>query len=236
LDLAAGPDGAGGSGFAHPNDLESLVKEISSLGRQALAVPGDVSDEAAVEAAVTQASDELGPITLVANVAGGPGHTFGPLVSVDADAFQRVLDINLIGTWLVSRACANRMLAAGIPGRICNTSSQASKTGFELMGAYGAAKAAINILTQVLAKELGPSGIAVNAVCPGGVDTEPTRRFAEQFLQGGEGAEEYIRTRIPLGRLQTPEEIAAAISWLLSEEASGVTGATLNVTGGETLG
>jgi NAD(P)-dependent dehydrogenase (short-subunit alcohol dehydrogenase family) len=93
---------------------------------------------------VKTASDTLGPISLVANVAGGSGIGFGigPLVSIPATEFRRVLEVNLVGTRLVSRACANRMIAAGIPGRICNTSSQASKVGFVQMGAYSAAKAA----------------------------------------------------------------------------------------------
>lgn len=237
LDIAGGTARTGDVGAATRDDLTDVVAEIEALGRRAVALPADVTDEAAVEQAVQRASDELGVIQLVANVAGGTGFGFGvgPLVSVASDEFRRVLDVNLVGTWLVARACASRMVAAGANGRICNTSSQASKSGFEGMGAYSAAKAGINLLTQVLAKELGPQGISVNAVCPGTVDTEPTRRFAEQFLPNPDAIDAYVESRIPLRRLQSAEEIAASIAWLLSEDAAGVTGEALNVSAGETM-
>ncbi|WP_166459339.1 SDR family NAD(P)-dependent oxidoreductase [Amycolatopsis pithecellobii] len=237
LDIARPLPGGGGHATATGSDLDEVVAEIKSLGRRALALRADVSDEAQVEAAVQTASDELGPIGLVANVAGGSGFGFGigPLVSIPADEFRRVLEVNLIGTWLVSRACANRMISAGIRGRICNTSSQASKAGFVHMGAYSAAKAGINLLTQVLAKELGPQGISVNAVCPGTVDTEATRFVAQHLTGGPEGVREYIEREIPLRRIQTPEEIASAIGWLLSEDAAGVTGEAVNVSAGQTM-
>lgn len=238
LDIAGALPGAGDHGTGSGDDLAGIVAEIRALGRRAVAVSADVSDEEQVETAVAKASDELGPIGLVANVAGGTGIGFGiaPLLTVSADEFRRVLDVNLVGSWLISRACAGRMIAAGIPGRICNTSSQASKVGLESLGAYSAAKAGVNLLTQVLAKELGPHGISVNAVCPGTVDTEATRRFAEHHLGGRpEAIQEYIEARIPLRRLQTPEEVAASIAWLLSEDAAGVTGEALNVSAGETM-
>jgi NAD(P)-dependent dehydrogenase (short-subunit alcohol dehydrogenase family) len=89
-----------------------------------------------------RAGEELGPITLVANVAGGsgPGFGLGPLLNVPAPEFRRVLDVNVVGTWLVSKACATRMVGAGVGGRICNVSSQAGKRGFPLLGAYCAAR------------------------------------------------------------------------------------------------
>jgi NAD(P)-dependent dehydrogenase (short-subunit alcohol dehydrogenase family) len=234
-DVACVDIAVGGVGIATSEDLEAVAAEIRSMGRRALALSADVADEVRVEEVVDQATKELGPIELVANVAGGPLGSVGPLISVEPDQFRRTLDVNLVGTWLVSRACANRMMADGRGGRICNTSSQASKVGFEMMGAYSASKAGINLLTQVMAKELGPSGISVNAVCPGSVDTDATRRFAEQYLEDADQAEEYVKRQIPLRRLQTADEIASAIAWLLSDDASGVTGESLNVTGGETM-
>jgi meso-butanediol dehydrogenase / (S,S)-butanediol dehydrogenase / diacetyl reductase len=129
------------------------------------------------------------------------------------------------------------MVAAGVGGRICNVSSQAGKRGFPLLGAYCAAKAGIVLLTQTMALELGPQGIAVNAVCPGTVDTDLINRDAlfENLLGGPEGLAAYISREIPLGRLQSAEEIAAAIVWLLSDEARGVTGEALNVSAGQTM-
>jgi NAD(P)-dependent dehydrogenase (short-subunit alcohol dehydrogenase family) len=156
---------------------------------------------------------------------------------VPAAEFRRVIDVNLVGTWLVSRACANRMVAAGLAGSICNVSSQAGKRGFPMLGAYCAAKGAIILMTQTMALELGPAGINVNAVCPGTVDTDlvnPAGMF-ETMLGGPEGLERYLEREIPLRRLQSAEEIAAAIGWLLSDGARGVTGEAVNVSAGQTM-
>lgn len=233
LDIARQYDEAPMHGTATGDDLDDVVQEIESLGRRAIAVRADVSDEDAVESAVAEATAALGTVTLVANVAGGsgPGFGLGPLTMVPASEFRKVLDVNLVGTWMVSKACATRMVAAGVPGSICNVSSQAGKRGFPMLGAYCAAKAGVILLTQSMATELGPSQIRVNAVCPGTVDTNLVN-------PGGvmEGAmKEMILRDIPLGRLQPPEEIAASIVWLLSEDASGVTGEALNVSAGQTM-
>ena len=233
LDIARPYDEAPAHGVATEDDLGAVVREIEALGRRACAVRADVSDEAQVEAAVAEATEALGTITLVANVAGGSGVGFGvgPLVGVPASEFRRVLDVNLTGTWMVSKACASRMVAAGVGGRICNVSSQAGKRGFPMLGAYCAAKAGVILVTQTMAAELGPVGISVNAVCPGTVDTDLVN-------PGGamDGAmKEMILRDIPLGRFQPPEEIAAAIAWLLSDDASGVTGEAMNVSAGQTM-
>jgi NAD(P)-dependent dehydrogenase (short-subunit alcohol dehydrogenase family) len=129
------------------------------------------------------------------------------------------------------------MVAAGVPGRICNVSSQAGKRAFPMLGAYSAAKAGIILLTQSLALELGPSGIAVNAVCPGTVDTDliNPNGMLEQLLGGPERMAAFLEREIPLRRLQTADEIAAAICWLLSEEAAAVTGEAVNTSAGQTM-
>jgi NAD(P)-dependent dehydrogenase (short-subunit alcohol dehydrogenase family) len=239
LDIARGYDDAPFHGTASTDDLASLVDEIAALGVRAVPVVADVSDEAAVEAAVADASAQLGTVTLVANVAGGsgPGFGLGPLLGVPAAEFRRVLDVNVIGTWLVAKACATRMVAAGTGGRICNVSSQAGKRAFPFLGPYSAAKAAVILLTQALATELGPQGISVNAVCPGTVDTDLINKDAmfESLMGGPEGLAAFIAREIPLGRLQPAGEIAAAICWLLSDAASGVTGEALNVSAGQTM-
>ena len=153
------------------------------------------------------ATSALGTITLVANVAGGsgPGFGLGPLVGLPAGEFRRVFDVNVTGTWLVSKACASRMLAANVPGRICNVSSQAGKKAWPMIGTYSAAKAAVISLTQAMAIELGPSGISVNAVCPGTVDTDlsnPNGMFV-MMIGGEEGLDAYLAREIPLRRLQS---------------------------------
>ena len=233
LDIARPYEEAPAHGVASADDLGSVVAEIEALGRRGLAVQADVSDEEAVEIAVATATEVLGTITLVANVAGGsgPGFGLGPLLSVAPAEFRRVLDVNVTGTWLVSKACAGRMVAAGVGGRICNVSSQAGKRGFPMLGAYCAAKAAVILLTQTMALELGPSGISVNAVCPGTVDTDLTN--AGGILQQAFG--DAILRDIPLGRFQSAEEIAATITWLLSDDAAAVTGEAVNASAGQTM-
>jgi NAD(P)-dependent dehydrogenase (short-subunit alcohol dehydrogenase family) len=239
LDIARPYVDAPAHGTASGDDLASLVAEITALGARALPVEADVSDEHAVEGAVARASEELGTVTLVANVAGGsgPGFGLGPLLGVPAAEFRRVLDVNVVGTWLVSKACATRMVAAGVGGRMCNVSSQAGKRAFPFLGPYCAAKAGVILLTQTMALELGSAGIAVNAVCPGTVDTDLMNKDSmfENLMGGPEGLAAYIAREIPLGRLQSPEEIAAAICWLLSDSALGVTGEALNVSAGQTM-
>jgi NAD(P)-dependent dehydrogenase (short-subunit alcohol dehydrogenase family) len=218
---------------ASADDLDTVVADIEGLGRRGLAVRADVSDEEAVETAVGTATEVLGTITLVANVAGGsgPGFGLGPLLSVAPAEFRRVLDVNVTGTWLVSKACAGLMVAAGVGGRICNVSSQAGKRGFPMLGAYCAAKAAVILLTQTMALELGPSGISVNAVCPGTVDTDLTNPGG--ILQQAFG--DAILRDIPLGRFQSAEEIAATIAWLLSDDAAALTGEAVNASAGQTM-
>ena len=239
LDLAKPYDEAPTHGTASGDDLDSVVAEIQALGRRAVGVRADVSDAAQVEAAVAEASAALGPINAVANVAGGSGIGFGvgPLLNVGVDEFRRVLDVNLVGTWLVSKACAQRMVDAKVPGRIANVSSQAGKRGFGMLGAYCAAKAGVILLTQTMALELGSAQIAVNAVCPGTVDTDliNPNGMMETMLGGKDGLQAFVDREIPLGRLQSAEEIAAALCWLLSDDARGVTGEAINVSAGQTM-
>jgi NAD(P)-dependent dehydrogenase (short-subunit alcohol dehydrogenase family) len=239
LDLAKPYDEAPAHGTASADDLDGVVKEIQALGRNAIGVRADVSDPEQVEAAVAEATAALGTITAVANVAGGsgPGFGLGPLLNVPPDEFRRVLDVNLVGTWLVSKACAQRMVDAKVGGSIANVSSQAGKRGFGMLGAYCAAKAGVILLTQTMAMELGGSQIRVNAVCPGTVDTDliNPNGMMEMLLGGKDGLQAFIDREIPLGRLQSAEEIAATLCWLLSDDARGVTGEALNVSAGQTM-
>jgi len=129
------------------------------------------------------------------------------------------------------------MVTAGVGGRICNVSSQAGKRAFAVIGAYCAAKAGVILLTQTMALELGPQGISVNAVCPGTVDTDLLNKdgIFEQLLGGPDGLSAFVSREIPLGRMQSADEIASAICWLLSDDARGVTGEALNVSAGQTM-
>jgi NAD(P)-dependent dehydrogenase (short-subunit alcohol dehydrogenase family) len=240
LDIARPYADFPGYGVAAADELDEVVHEIEARGRRALALRADVSSADEVIAAVARAHEALGDIDLVCNVAGGAGlgMGMGPLLQIEEREWDRVIDVNLKGTWLVSRACAERMLAAGRPGRIVNVSSQAGKRGFPLLGAYCAAKAGVVLLTQVMAQELGPAGITVNAVCPGTVDTDLLNKDGQFELMIGaiEGSlERWIGREIPIGRLQTADDVAAAIVFLCSDDAGYITGEALNVSGGQTM-
>ena len=227
-------------GVATSDELDEVVAEISAMGRRCVALRADVSDSAQVDDAVAEAVGQLGRIDLCANVAGGAGIGMGagPLLQLGDEEWNRVLAVNLTGTYYVSRACARQMIAGGVAGRIVNVSSQAGKRGFAFLGAYCAAKAGVILLTQAMAIELGPFGITVNAVCPGTVDTDLTNKdgMLRMIVEAGEGDfDAWVRREIPLGRLQSSEDVAAAIAWLCSSDSSYVTGEAMNVSGGETM-
>jgi len=240
LDIARPYADFPGYGVASGDELSEVVQEIEALGRRALAVRADVSSWNEVHAAVASVHEALGGLDIVCNVAGGagPGMGLGPLLQIGEGEWDRVLDVNLKGTWMVARAAAERMVGAGRGGRIVNVSSQAGKRGFAMLGAYCAAKAGVILLTQVLAQELGPAGITVNAVCPGTVDTDllnKDRQF-EAMIGAIEGdVTRWIAREIPLGRLETADEVAAAIAFLCSDDAGYITGEALNVSGGQTM-
>ena len=227
-------------GVASADELDEVVGEIQRLGRRALALRADVSSWDEVHAAVARAHETFGHVDVCCNVAGGAGAGMGagPLLQIAESEWDRVIDVNLKGTWIVARACAERMLAGGRGGRIVNVSSQAGKRGFAMLGAYCAAKAGVILLTQVLAQELGASGITVNAVCPGTVDTDllnKDKQF-EQMVGMLEGDfQRWVAREIPLNRLQTPDEVAAAIAFLASDDAAYITGEAINVSGGQTM-
>jgi len=226
--------------LASADELDEVVAEIEKLGRRAVAVQADVSSWDEVHAAVTKAADALGTIDLCANVAGGAGFGMGagPLLQIGEAEWDKVLDVNLKGTWMVSRACAEKMMKGGRGGRIVNVSSQAGKRGFPMLGAYCAAKAGVILLTQVLAAELGPMGITVNAVCPGTVDTDllnKDHQMENMVTALGTTWDEWIAREIPLGRVQQPGDVAAAIAFLMSDDGSYITGEALNVSGGQTM-
>ena len=198
-----------------------------------------MSDEAAVEAAVARASEELGTVTLVANVAGGsgPGFGLGPLLNVGAAEFRRVLDVNVVGTWLVSKACATRMVAEGVGGRICNVSSQAGKRAFPFLGPYCAAKAGVILLTQTMAIELGARGHRGQRGVPGHGGHRPDE-------QGRHVREPDGRPRGP-GGLHRPRDPARPPAERRGDRGRhllaalrvgpGVTGEALNVSAGQTM-
>jgi NAD(P)-dependent dehydrogenase (short-subunit alcohol dehydrogenase family) len=240
LDIARPYDEFPDYGLASADELDEVVHQIEAMGQRAVAVRADVSSGEQVEAAVARATDALGTIELCANVAGGAGAGMGagPLLQITEPEWDKVLAVNLKGTWLVSSAVARRLVTAGRPGRIVNVSSQAGKLGWPMLGPYSAAKAGVILLTQVMAKELGPAGITVNAVCPGTVDTDLLNKDGQfmQMIEALEGdPQRWVQREIPLGRLQTADDVASAITFLCSDDASYITGEAVNVSGGQTM-
>jgi 2-hydroxycyclohexanecarboxyl-CoA dehydrogenase len=186
----------------------------------------DVTDRAQVDAAVAAIRAEYGPILVLVNSAGMTG--FKRFSKITFEEWSKVIDVNLNGVFHTTQAVLPDMVEAGW-GRIVNISSSSTHSGQQLMTHYVAAKSAVNGLTKSLALEYGPSGITVNAVPPGFVDT-PMLRGAEQ--RGNLGDIDKNIAATPVRRIGRPEDIAAACAFFVSEEASYITGQILGVNGG----
>jgi 2-hydroxycyclohexanecarboxyl-CoA dehydrogenase len=187
----------------------------------------DVTDRAQVDTAVAAIREEFGPILVLVNAAGVEG--FKKFSNMSFDEWSKVIDVNLNGVFHTIQAVLPDMLEEGW-GRIVNISSSSAHSGQPFMSHYVAAKSAVNGLTKSLALEYGPSGITVNAVPPGFVDTPMLRSAESRHLLGG-SVEDHIN-RTPVRRVGRPEDIAAACSFFISEEASYITGQILGVNGG----
>ncbi|MFJ8199708.1 SDR family NAD(P)-dependent oxidoreductase [Streptomyces sp. NPDC096152] len=204
---------------------EAVADEVLEAGARSVTVPVDTSAEADVERLFATAEERLGPVTGLVNNAGVTG-PLGRLADADVTDLRRVVDVNLLGTLLCSRRAAQLMTPRG-SGVIVNVSSAAATLGSpgEYVH-YAATKAAVDALTVGLAKELGPDGIRVNAVSPGVVDT------GIHAAMGDPDRARRAAETIPLRRAGRAEEIAAAVAWLMSPDASYTTGAVLRVAGG----
>lgn len=206
----------------------TVAEHVEALGHKGLACRVDVGDEGQVVALFERVHAELGrPMALVNNA--GIVAVPGPLATMSAARMEQVLRVNVLGTLLCARQAVRAMSLChgGDGGVIVNVSSGATRIGSpnEYVD-YAAAKGAVEVLTVGLAREVGPEGIRVNAVRPGVVDTEIHAR------NGQADKLERISPTVPLGRPGRPEEVAAAICWLCSDDASYVNGAILDVTGG----
>lgn len=198
----------------------------------------DVTDESAVGSAVSEVLDRLGGLDLLVNNAGVGGPSTA-VVDTELDAFRHVIDVNLIGSFLMARACARAMVAAGTGGGIVNIGSIFGQQGVSNAAGYCASKGAVALLTHTLALELAPSGIRVNTIAPGNMLTEmhlDDLRIAASERGGSlEDEIERVRSGIPLGRHGDGDDIAGAVAWLASPDASYVTGQTIGVNGGVLL-
>jgi 2-hydroxycyclohexanecarboxyl-CoA dehydrogenase len=222
--------GGSGIGAAIANRLRSDGYHVATIDLNPsdadFAHTADVTDRAAVEAAVNAIRTQLGPVTILVNAAGLDG--FKRFSDIDFATWQRVIDVNLNGVFHCIQTVLPDMVEAGW-GRIVNISSSSTHSGTPYMSHYVAAKSAVNGLTKSLALEYGPSGITVNAVPPGFIDT-PMLRKAES--RGYLGDIDKTIEQTPVRRIGRPEDIAAACSFLISEEAGYITGQILGVNGG----
>ncbi|MCL2584828.1 MAG: SDR family oxidoreductase [Streptosporangiales bacterium] len=190
-------------------------------------VTADVTDRDAVDAALAAVREKFGPVTILVNGAGLDGHR--KFHNITFEKWSRVIDVNLNGVFHLTQAVLPDMIEAGW-GRIVNISSSSTHSGQPYMAHYVAAKSAVNGLTKSLALEYGPAGITVNAIPPGFVDTPMLRKTEARGLLGGTVEEHAQRT--PVRRAGRPDDIAATVSFLASEEASYITGQIIGVNGG----
>jgi NAD(P)-dependent dehydrogenase (short-subunit alcohol dehydrogenase family) len=206
---------------------DAVVAAARAAGARAVAVPGDVAEEAAV-IGLFEAAAELGQVTGLVNNAGLTAH-IGDLADTPVEVVRRVVEVNLLGALLCARRAAQVMSTArgGAGGAIVNISSTAATLGspHEYVH-YAAAKAGVDAFTVGLAKELADEGVRVNAVAPGMVRTDI------HAAAGQPDRVQRVVARIPMGRVGEPEEVAPAVAWLLGPDSGYVTGATIRVSGG----
>ena len=216
-------------GFTFQQDqpaADSLCAELRGGQCRVHAVKGDIADPAFAARALNEIEQQLGPVTSLVNNAGIAGR-YGAFADLPVDVLRRTLDVNVLGTMMFTQEAVKRWRAGGMPGRVVNVSSIASSLGspHEFVH-YAASKAAVEAFTVGLGKELAAENIRVNAVAPG---------IAWTDIHAATGAPDRpskMVGRVPMQRIAEPAEIANAVLWLLSDEASYVTGTVLKVSGG----
>lgn len=208
------------------------VARITGAGGEALALGADISDPAQIDAALAAVRSALGPVTILVNNAGLPG--YAPFLETKLEDWERILRVNLTGTFLVTQRVLPDMIAAGW-GRIINIASSAAQTGAKNMAAYSSSKGGMISLTRTLAVEFGPAGITANVIPPRFITGTI---MSEQSFAGGKQpmSREALAQSGPICREGRPEDIAGAVSWLASDGAGFVTGQVIPVNGGRIIG
>jgi len=211
------------------DDATKVASEISAAGGKALALQASVANRAQVTAAVTKLRQTFGTVTICVNNAGITG--FVPFEEMTDEQWDRMMEVNLKGTFIVTQLCLPDMKAAKW-GRIVNISSSSAQTGAVTMAHYSASKGAMISLTRSLAQELGPLGITVNNIPPGSVMNTVMSEANKQLMNIP--VDKLVAT-IPVRRQGEPEDIANAAAWLVSEASGYVTGQTIGVNGGRVV-
>ena len=209
--------------------LDAVAAEIRAAGGTATAVAAHTGDDAAVEALVARAVDEYGGVDILVNNAATNPH-YGPVLTAEDTHWDKTFDVNVKGYVRMVRACMAPMQARG-GGAVINVASIAGIKPETGMGVYAVSKAGVLMLTQVLAVELAPANIRVNAVAPGYVKT----KFSSVIWQNPH-VYAAVKARIPQGRMAEPEELTGVMLYLASDAASFTTGAVFTVDGGHLLG
>jgi NAD(P)-dependent dehydrogenase (short-subunit alcohol dehydrogenase family) len=219
-----------------PEPLEAAAVHVAQAGGQAMVVPGDIALEADVRTAVAAVVERFGRLDVLVNNAAAH-QPRARVVEMDLAVWERVLSVNLTGTMLFAKHAAARMIAAG-GGAIVNVGSLSGHTPRLMNAAYAASKAAVAHLTRTLALELAADGVRVNAVSPGSTETPMLQQAVARDGASGvayriAGDPALFRSPIPLRRIGTAAEQAAAVLFLASDAASYITGQVLQVDGGE---
>jgi 2-hydroxycyclohexanecarboxyl-CoA dehydrogenase len=218
-------------GDLREREAAETAAAIERAGGRALPVKLDVTDPESVARAAAEAATELGPLELLVNNAGWD--EFRPFLETDEAFWDRVIEVNFKGCLRLTRELLPGMVERGF-GRIVNIGSDAGRVGSSLEAVYSGAKGGIIAFTKTVAREVARSGVTANTVCPG-----PTRTpmLEEMTSAGDEGTKviEAMTRAVPMKRLGTPEDVAAAVAFLTSEEAGFITGQTLSVSGGLTM-
>lgn len=209
-------------------DAQEMVDAIRAAGGEGVVVQMDVSREDDVRRGFAEVVDAFGGLDVVVSNAGVEAPY--PVVDMPLDEWERVIGVNLTGTFLTCREAARLMVAQGGGGAIVAITSVHDRMPWERFSHYAASKAGSKLFLESIAKELALEGIRVNAVAPGAIATPINR----QILEDPE-ARRQVESQIPMGRMGDPDEVARAVAWLASDAASYVTGATLMVDGGMTL-
>src|SRR5947209_1025540 len=212
----------------HPEAADAVVKEIVDTGAKAIAVQADVSNEQQVDAMIEQVVKELGGLDIMVNNAGfETQHSF---LEMPADAWRKVLDVDLTGAFLCAQRAARVMVNSGTGGAIVNITSVHQVIPWGGFAHYCAAKAGLDMLTKTAALELANQRVRVNSVAPGAIKTP----INQNVWSNPETLKDLLR-KIPTERMGETDEIAKAVAFLCSDEASYITGAVLFVDGGMTL-